>query len=87
MGEEERGRNEMTKREKIIVSAYTGYLMCDFADIHEYCEKLLGRPIFTHEFADQRLFDQIREKSKADFLAICEDEGEMVEAPPPPPST
>ena len=30
----------MTKQEKVIVSAYTGVLMCDFADLHEYIEKI-----------------------------------------------
>lgn len=30
----------MTKQEKVIVSAYTGVLMCDFADLHEYIERL-----------------------------------------------
>lgn len=29
----------MTKQEAIIVSAYTGFLMCDFGDMHEYIEK------------------------------------------------
>ncbi len=29
----------MTKEEKIIVSAYTGVLMCTFSDMHEYIEK------------------------------------------------
>ena len=41
----------MTKHEAIVVSAYTGFLMCDFGDVHEYIEKKLGRPIWTHEFA------------------------------------
>lgn len=41
----------MTKQEKVIVSAYTGVLMCDFADLHEYIEKIMGRPVWTHELA------------------------------------
>ena len=32
----------MTKQEKIVVSAYTGVLMCDFDDLHEYIEDKLG---------------------------------------------
>ena len=31
----------MTHREKVIISAYTGVLMCDFGDVHEYIEKYL----------------------------------------------
>lgn len=45
----------MTEKEKIIVSAYTGYLLCDFSAVHKYVEEKLGRPIWTHEFADEEL--------------------------------
>lgn len=58
----------LTKREAAAVSAYTGYLIGDFADMHEYAEELFGRPIFTHEFP--WLADELREKSRPDFLAI-----------------
>ena len=37
----------MTKQELIVVSAYTGFLMCDFNDLHKYVEEKLGRPIYT----------------------------------------
>lgn len=61
----------MTKQEKIIVSAYTGVLMCDFSDMHEYIEKVMGRPVWTHELADDRIIAQIKEKVKPDFIALC----------------
>ena len=61
----------MTKHEAIVVSAYTGFLMCDFGDVHEYIEKKLGRPVWTHEFADKSIREEIREKTKPDFLKIC----------------
>jgi hypothetical protein len=63
----------MTKHEAIVVSAYTGFLMCDFNDMHEYIEKKLGRPVLTHEFANKIIWDEIREKVKPDFLKICEE--------------
>lgn len=61
----------MTDREKIIVSAYTGVLMCDFNNLHKYIEDILGRPVFTHEMADKSVLDEIKEKSREEFLAIC----------------
>lgn len=61
----------MTKQEKIIVSAYTGVLMCDFDDVHEYIQKKLGRSVFTHELADKDIQKEIEEKTKEDFLEIC----------------
>lgn len=64
----------MTKQEKVIVSAYTGKLMCDFGDAHEYIEKKLGRPVYTHELADKNIWKEIEEKSKEDFLDICKQE-------------
>lgn len=61
----------MTKQEKIVVSAYTGVLMCDFADLQEYIEKKFGRPVFTHELADKSVQKEIEEMSKEEFLEIC----------------
>lgn len=61
----------MTKKERIIVSAYTGFLMCDFRDVQEYAGNILGRPVFTHELARDCVQNEIREKSKADFLSLC----------------
>lgn len=63
----------MTEREKIIVSAYTGYLMCDFGKMHSYIEEKLGRPLFTHELADDSVWKEIKESIKKDFIELCED--------------
>lgn len=74
----------MTKQEKIVVSAYTGILMCDFDDLHQYIEEKLGRPVWTHELASSEVQDEIKKKTKADFLALCNDgsgEGTSVERP------
>lgn len=68
----------MTKYEAIVISAYTGFLMCDFSDMHEYIEKKLGRPIYTHEFALDLIQNEIHEKVKPDFLKICAEVQELV---------
>lgn len=60
----------MTKREAAIVSAYTGYLIGDFNEIHKYIEEIMGRPVFVHELADLKLNGEIRERSKKDFCSI-----------------
>ena len=62
----------MTHREKVIISAYTGVLMCNFGDVHEYIEKILNRHIWTHELADEKVWNEIKEASKPDFIALCE---------------
>lgn len=66
----------MTYQECLIVSAYTGYLMCDFDDLHKFIEDTLGRPVWTHELASVQLQEEIREKVKPDFLALCESKEE-----------
>ena len=68
----------MTLKEKVIVSAYTGYLMCDFSEVHKYIEDLFGRPVWTHELADERIQSELHEKSKADFLKLCREEKEEI---------
>lgn len=65
----------MTKTEAAIVSAYTGILLGSFSDMAEYCERILDRPIWTHQYPELR--DEIKEKSKKDFSSMeIEDEDE-----------
>lgn len=62
----------MTKEEAVILSAYTGITMCSFSDIHGYIEKILNRPVWTHQLANKELWEEIKEKAKPDFLRIVE---------------
>jgi len=64
----------MTKQEKIILSAYTGILMCDFSDVHEYIEKKLGRPVFTHEMENDIVLEELRQKTKS--VALCQSDAD-----------
>ena len=67
----------MTKKEAVLVSAYTATLLTnDFADVHKFCEELLERPIFTHEFADKKVWEQIKEKCKPLILEMIGSEVE-----------
>lgn len=61
----------MTLREKQVVSAYTGTLMCSMDKLCEYIEELLGRSVYTHELANHDMWEYIKEKSKPEFLEIC----------------
>lgn len=62
----------MTEKERIIVSAYTGYLLCDFSKVHKYIEEKLGRPIWTHELASDELVKEIREKCHDDYVSLAD---------------
>lgn len=43
-----------------IASLSTGFLLCDFAIMHEAAEYLMGHPIWTHHFASEQLNQDIR---------------------------
>ena len=64
----------MTDNERAIIMAYTGVCMLagDKLDIfYKYIEELLERPIWTHELGIKEIQDEIKERSKSDFLALC----------------
>ena len=64
----------MTDKEKAIVMAYTGVCMLSgdkFKIFHEYVESIMGRPVYTHEMAIKAVEDEIKEKAKTDFIALC----------------
>ena len=65
----------MTDKEKAIIMAYTGICMLtgDKLDIfYNYLKDLLGYPVYTHKLANTNLWETIKEKSKPDFLSLCE---------------
>lgn len=60
----------MKKRDGAIITAYTGYVCCEPNIFHKYAEEILGRPIFTHEFANGEIWNELKEKCKNDFLNL-----------------
>ena len=69
----------MTDKEKAIVMAYTGVCMLageKFPIYHKYVEDILERKVFTHEMADKAVAEEIKQKSKNDFLNLCKEGAE-----------
>lgn len=69
----------MTDREKAIVTAYTGYAMLaeDKLDtFYAYVQEKLGRPFPTNGLDYSVVFDEIREASREDFIALGKEDGE-----------
>lgn len=65
----------MTLRERVIVEVYTGYCMVtgeEREEVYRYMSALMGRPVFTHELADHKIQEELKEKCKADFVALCQ---------------
>ena len=70
----------MTDREKAIVMAHTGICMLTgdkFQIFHKYVEDIMGRPVWTHEMSLDSIADEIKAKSKDDFIALCADESKF----------
>lgn len=61
----------LTVQQGAILSAYTGILVGEFNDCLEYIEKLMGRPVFTHELRSKELWAAIKERAEPDMLAIA----------------
>ena len=63
----------MTREEAILLSAYTGFLFApDFSEVHKFCEDTLGRPIWTHEFADSCVQKEIQEKLRPQIMELVQ---------------
>lgn len=68
----------MTDREKVIVTMYTGKIMVEKEKwnlVYQYAEELMKRPVYTHELYS----DELMEKEKPDFLALCADETPVID--------
>jgi hypothetical protein len=45
----------------------TGRLFCSMPEFHAEAERLLGRPILTHELVDEDLWDGLRRALEAEL--------------------
>jgi hypothetical protein len=60
----------MTKEQAAIIGAFTGILAGNFEDMHEYVERVMGRPVLTHEMASKAFNDELKQRAMEDFKAI-----------------
>lgn len=60
----------ITDHDRIVMSAYTGFLMCDFDDYHELIEETLGRQVYMYELENESIREELRERLKPEFLEI-----------------
>lgn len=63
----------MTRKEAILLSAYTGFLLVpDFPEVKKFCEDALGMPIWTHEFADKDVQKEVQEKLRPQIMELIQ---------------
>ena len=63
----------MTKKERLIVTAYTGVFMVEDDEFYDYLETLLDRPILAKEIKTEEFVEEVIEAVKDDFMKLCED--------------
>ena len=51
--------SRLTREQAAIIGAYTGTLCGPFSDMHEYVEKIMGRPVETFEMGHEQVARQI----------------------------
>lgn len=52
----------------VLLSLYSGVMLAkNFADVHDAAEKLLGRPLLSHQFSEKTLWIEIRKN----IIAKC----------------
>jgi spore maturation protein CgeB len=60
----------MTKYEGAVLSAYTGYLLCDWDEFKKYSEKLLKSELTTVAFSLNNIKEKLKELSRDEFNKI-----------------
>lgn len=60
----------LTKEQAAIITLYTGITCCNFTHAHRYAEKILARPVMTHEFANTEFVETLKNKVKPFFLDL-----------------
>ena len=63
----------MTKHELLLMSAYTGFLFCQLDELNKFIEETIGRPVFTHELAGDKVQRELHEKLLPEINKIIEE--------------
>lgn len=73
----------MTTREKAIVSAYTGFLMCDMSEMLKYVSEKMGRTMSEQDLKKYMSYGEFRQKYDSailpDWLSLCEGDAESTD--------
>ncbi len=61
----------LTVDQAVVISGYTGFLCCNFSELHADVEKRLGYPVWTHQFSGNEMRERLKEIYRDDFIAMC----------------
>jgi len=60
----------MTKDEAVIVSAYTGYMLCEVDELIMYATKVMGCLVDRHDLSSPVFEAKLRIKSHQDYINL-----------------
>lgn len=60
----------LTREQAALIGAYTGYALGPFSDVHVVIERVLGRPVYTHEITMPGLMDDVRQRLYPELLDV-----------------
>lgn len=61
---------ELTLEQAIIISGFTGILMCPFRELQKDIEERMGMPVWTHHLGNEVFMDEVKASYEADFKAM-----------------
>jgi hypothetical protein len=63
--------DRLTREQAALIGAYTAVLCGPISDVHELVERVMGRPVWTHEMGDPHFMEEVRKAVQPQFLSIC----------------
>ena len=70
----------MTKKEAILLSAYTGYLLVDnIGEVYMFLNDLMGRPVYSHELASEEFMKEVQKRCKSMVMELVDNLDEVEE--------
>jgi hypothetical protein len=64
---------KLTRRQAAIIGVFTGISAGPFEDVQQLGDELMGRPTWTHEYGNEKFADDLRERARPLFIALCAD--------------
>lgn len=61
---------KLTKEQAVVLSGFTGILMCNFSDLQADVERRVGNPVYTHQFGNKEFSEEVKNLYRSDFMKI-----------------
>lgn len=70
----------MKWRTEIVASLFSGRLLCEFGEMHQFAEWLTGEPIFTHQFAHRGFVKQMQDALAKQIPSLCDFDWDVIDS-------